>query len=419
MGRAAAALAALAVAWALWGAVPARASATGPPAALPGGAPEALDPAPGLPGGPPAPTRVEDLVAQHLQALDTAQLEAVLAELNRTWAGYGPELRLMDMVRLHTGASPWDPAAIFRGLVAYLAREVLANGGLLVRLVVLAVLAALMQHLASAFAHEAAGRVAQAVVYLVLAALVLTGFGLAITVARGAIDSLSRFLLALSPVLAAALLGLGSPAGAALLHPLIPVLVGGMGTLAATVVFPLIFFAAALDVASGLHDQLKLTGLAALLRQGALVVLGLAFTTFLGVTTVKAAAGAVGDSVALRTAKYLTAALVPVVGKMFAEATELVWSSGLVLKSALGLLGVAAIFFIAVFPALKILSLVIIYRAAAAAVQPLAPGAIVQTLNTVATNLMLVFAAVATVSLMFFVAVTVLVGAAGAAMALR
>lgn len=402
------ALAALLAALAGWapGASASSHPGTGPP-------PPAGAPAPAVPD----PQRLLD---EQIQALDTGPLDAVLAEMNRTWTGYGPELRLTEFLKLYTGGGGlWQPGAVLRGLLHYGVREVVGNWGLLLKLVVLALLAALLQNLQNAFAHEATSRLAHAVVYLVLAGLALTGFGLAVATAKAVMGDLTRFMLALLPVLLTVLLGTGAVTSAALLHPLIPALVTGITTLMTAVVFPLIFLSAVLEIASGFNENLKLTQLAGLLRQGALVAMGLGFTVFMGFTAVKAAAGAVGDSVALRTAKYLTGALLPVVGRMFADATELVWSSGLLLKNALGLLGMAAVFFIAIFPALKLLSLVFVYRAAAAVVQPVGPGPIVACLGTMANALLLVFAAVATVALMFFISVTVVVGAANAAVMMR
>lgn len=381
-------------------------------AGVAGAAGQAGEAEPAVPGDPA-------LLEQQLEAVDTEPLEQALERLTRSWSGFGPELSLRDAVRLYTGGQGWDLRQILRGLLHYLFREVIANSGLLARLVVLAVLAALLQNLQAAFAQESTGKLAHMVVYLVLAGFALGGFGLAVAAARQVMADLESFMLALLPTLLAVLVGMGGVTSAALLHPVLPVLISGVALLTAQLIFPVLFLAAVLDIASGLSEHIKLTQLAALFRQGAMMAMGLTFTVFLGFTTVKAAAGAVGDSVALRSAKYLTGALVPVVGKMFADAAELVWSSGILLKNALGLLGLAAIFFIAVFPCLKILSVMLAFRAAAALVQPVGQPAIAQCLNTMAGALTLVFSAVATVTLMFFITVTVVVGAANVTVMMR
>lgn len=371
------------------------------------------------PGSDEAGADPMGLVESQFQALDTRELDGALAELSRQWEGYGPRLSMRDALAMYRDGESWHPGAVLRGMLHYFMREVLANSGLLVKLVVLGIIAALLQNLKSAFAQEATGQLAQMVVYLMLAALALTGFGLAVTLARSVVDDLQRFMLALLPVLLALLVAMGGVTSAALLHPVLPSLVTVIATLTAKVIFPLIFLGVMLEIASGFHEKLKLTQLAGLFRQAAMMLMGLTFTLFMGVTTVKAAAGAVGDSLTMRSAKFLTGALVPVVGKMFADATELVWSSGLVLKNAVGLVGLGAIFFIAAFPCLKILSVMVAFRAAAAVIQPVGQPAIAQCLNTMAGGLTLVFCAVAIVALMFFLSVTITVGAATATAMLR
>ena len=47
-------------------------------------------------------------------------------------------------------------------------------------------------------------------------------------------------------------------------------------------------------------------------------------TIFVGILTVQGVAGTVADAVGLRTAKYMTSAFVPVVGKVLSDAVETV-----------------------------------------------------------------------------------------------
>jgi len=364
--------------------------------------------------GPPGPAR-------QAQDLDTRQVDSFLAEANRTWAGYGPEVSLKDFLQLYSGGSDtkYAPRSILGGLWRYLSREVLANAGLLTKLVVLAIAAALLQNLQSAFDADATGRLAYSVVYLVLIGLALSGFGLAVTAAKQAMDGMSGFMVAMLPALLTVLAGMGGVTSAAIFHPIMITFVSTAATTMVAIVFPLIFLSAVLEIVSGLGESVKLTHLAGLLKQGATIVMSLTFTVFLGVVAFKGAAGAVADGLTMKTAKFALGTFVPVVGKMFADATDLIFGSAILLKNALGLLGVAAIFFIAIFPLLKILSLVLVYQLAAALVQPAGAGQVANMLSTMAKSLQMVFASVAVVALMFFVGITVIVGAGNLAVMVR
>lgn len=359
------------------------------------------------PAGAPAGPQIQ------LEAVDTAPLEAFLQEVNRTWEGYGPEISLGDFLEIYQSGegSKYSPQAILTGLVRYLAREVVANADLLAKLVVLAIFSALLQNMQSAFASEATGKLAQTVVYLALVGLAVTGFGLAAATAKQVIDQLSGFMLAMLPTLLAVLAGMGGVTSVAIFHPLMITLISTASTIVVTVFFPLVFLSAILEIVSGLSENLRLTSLAGLLRQGALWTLSLMFTFFLGLVAVKGAAGAVADGLTMKTAKFAMSNFVPVVGKMFSDASDLIFGSSILLKNALGMVGAAAIFFITAFPLLKILSLVVVYQLAGAVVQPVGAEQISRMLTTMAKSLQLIFASVAVVALMFFLGITVIVGA--------
>lgn len=389
----------------LWVAGPA------PPAAAAGAAPAAgqglADP--------------QGLLWEQAAALETGAIERFLEEVNRTWEGYGPQISLSDFLRLYSGDEPpsLSVGAILRGLLRYLVREVLANADLLLKLVVLAVAAAILGQMQEAFNADAAGKAAYWVIYLVLVGLALTGFGLAVATARQVMESLNAFMLAMLPTLLTVLIALGGAATAAIFQPLMVTLLNLTSSIMVTVVFPLAFLAAVLDIVSGLHEKYRLSNLADLLRQGATVTLGLTGTVFLGTVAAKGAAGAVADGLSVKAAKFVTGSFVPVIGKTLADATGLIVGSSLLLKNALGMLGATAIFFIVAFPLLKILSISWVYQVAGALVQPAGAGEIARMLTTMARSLHMLFAAVGMVALMFFISIVVIVGSANVAVMVR
>ncbi len=371
---------------------------------------------------PPVPAAgPAQLVQEQLQNLDTAPIERFLREVNRTWEGYGPQISLQDFLEIYRGddSGKYSITAIASGILRYLVREILANAGLLVKLVVLAIVAAILQNLQAAFSAEATGKVAYWVVYLVLIGLAVTGFGLAVATAKEVMDSLNSFMLAILPTLLTLLIAMGGMASAAIFQPLMVTLTATASTVIVNIVFPLAFLAAMLEIVSGLNENFKLNNLAGLLKQGATWTMGLTTTIFMGTVAVKGAAGAVADGVTLKTAKFFVGNFIPVVGKTFADAADLITGSSILLKNGLGLLGAAVVFFLAVFPLLKILSLVWVYQIAAALVEPAGAGNIGKMLTTMAKSLQMIFAAVGLVTLMFLVSITVIVGAANLTVMVR
>jgi stage III sporulation protein AE len=147
--------------------------------------------------------------------------------------------------------------------------------------------------------------------------------------------------------------------------------------------------------------------------------LGVFITVFLGVVSVRGIGSAVVDGVTIRTAKYIAGNFVPVVGKMFSDASETVISASLLVKNAVGLAGLIILLILCAFPALKIMALAFIYNLSAAVMQPLGDSPIIACLDTIGKSLIYVFAALAVVGLMFFLAITMLIAAGNLSVMMR
>ena len=387
--------------------------AAAPPAPAP-----ARDAQSSQPGGASTAPSAADLAGQELAKLNTAALQPLVDQAGAALPGSGfgwPSLGQL----LHGGGVLLHPSQLITSLSNLLVGELRANLGLLARLLVLVVLAAAVRQLHGAFESETVGRVADAAVFLALGVVCLAGFSTAVHLARSAVADLSSFLLAMLPALVGLLAATGSVTSATLVQPALVAAVTGVSLVVRVVILPLVVLAAVLDVVSALNPDFRLTGLAGLLRQWSLLVLGLASTVFLGVVAVQGMAGAVADGVAWRTGKYAVRSLLPVVGGLISDAADLVLTSGLLLRSGLGLIGLVTVALLVVVPVLKLLALSLIYRGAAALAQPVGGEAVAGVLGGLGSAVVLLTAAVAVVGLMCFLALAVLVGAGGAVWAAR
>jgi len=74
---------------------------------------------------------------------------------------------------------------------------------------------------------------------------------------------------------------------------------------------------------------------------------------------------------------------------------------------------------ISAFPAIKVFTLALIYNIASAILQPLGGGPIIECLNIIGKSVIFIFAALAIVSLMFFLAVTIIIAAGNLSLMVR
>lgn len=353
----------------------------------------------------------ENELDELLNKLDMGEIQQFVNRMDNELKNALPETDFRALVTgLASGSISLKPAEIFNQCISYIFREVVANSALLGKLVVLAVICAVLHNLTGAFEKSTTGQLTHMVAYLVLVTIAAGSFGFAIQMGREVVDKMVTFMQALLPLLLTLLVAVGGIASAAIFHPLIFITITAFGTVIKNIVLPLIFFAAVLEIVSGLSKHFQVSRLAGLFKGAAMGIMGLLSTIFLGVMAIQGVAGAVGDSVTFRTAKFATDTFIPVVGGVFSDALEAVIRSSLLMKNAVGIAGVLIIVMILVIPLVKIITIAFIYKLAGAVIQPVGEEKISDCLNGLGNGLISVFAAVATVGLLFFFALAIVVG---------
>lgn len=369
---------------------------------------------------PPEEFSLEDLARRQWESLGVDDMWNLVGDIYEETGRQLPPMN-WDTVRgiLRGEGLPVDGRDVLGILARSLFGAVMSHAGLLGRLVLLAVLLAILHLLQTAFEGRTVATVAYAVVYLALVVIALSAFHEALQTARDTVRNLVGFMQAVLPLMVTLLAGTGAFISAGLLSPLVVMMASGAGTVAANWVLPLLFLGTVLDVADHLPGRMRVSRLAAFMRQTGMIVLGFTLTVFLGVMAVQGIAGGVADSVLLRTAKYTAGTFIPVLGGMFADAAELVFGSSLVLKNSIGLMGAVVVLFTAAIPLTKVLALVLVFRLAAALVQPVVQGPFVDALAVMGDGLLHIGLATAAVVLMFFLMLTVVAGVGSATVMLR
>lgn len=361
----------------------------------------------------------QELVDTQLETLNLDELKGYWEDILQNYGGFLPESQKGSLYDFIKGEKEFSLKEWFFGFLKYLFHEFIVNGKLLGSLIMLTIFSMFLQTLQNSFEKSTVSKVAYSIVFMVLIIIALNSFHVAIQYATEAIQTMTSFIIALIPLLLALIASSGGLISAAFFHPVILFLMNMSGTFIQYIVLPLLFLSAILNIVSTLTEHYKVTQLGNLLRNWSIGLLGLFLTVFLGVISVQGASAAITDGVTIRTAKFLTGNFIPVIGRMFTDATDTVISASILLKNTVGIAGVAILLLIVAFPALKILMISFIYKFAAAILQPLGGGPIIKCLDVISKSIIYVFAALAIVSLMFFLSLTVVIASGNLTLMVR
>lgn len=294
-------------------------------------------------------------------------------------------------------------------VVKYLLEEVFLNVDILFKIVVLAIICAVLKNLQNSFLGESVGELAFFVCYIVIVSVLMVSFSSAMKMCMSIIDSMVTFMHAIIPLLITLLVSAGNFTSAGVFQPILIMLVEVGATVIKNFFIPLIFLVTVLNIVNNISDKVQLTKLSGFIKQICTWGLGLILTVFIGIVSIQGSMGAVVDGVTSKTAKYALGTFVPVVGKYLADAADTVVGCTLIIKNASGLITMIGIIIICLAPLLKILAVIILYKLACAFVEPISDKKITNCLNDMAGSLTYVLGVTAAVAVMFLIVITVVI----------
>lgn len=362
---------------------------------------------------------LEEILQEQFESIDSDEVSSFLNQINLQHKDFLPALDLRDLVGALRTEKGYDIKGLMLGVINYFMREITANYKLLAQLISLTMVCALLNNIQSAFENDNIALVTRSIVYLILITIVIQSFNTAINVGKEAIEQMVSFIQALLPVILTILASLGNITSVAVFKPLIFIGITIASTWIKNLLLPLIFFIAVLSLVSNISERFHVSMLTSLLKQITVFLLGFFMSVFLGIIVVQGAGAATIDGISVRTAKFATKNFIPIVGGFFSDTVDAVMGCSLILKNSVGVVGLIVVFILTIFPVVKILSLVFIYKIAGAIIQPMGEEHIVKCLNEIGSCLTLVLISVSSVALMFFIAITIIIAAGNISVMMR
>ena len=104
-----------------------------------------------------------------------------------------------------------------------------------------------------------------------------------------------------------------------------------------------------------------------------------------------------------KTTKAIVSSAIPVVGKILGDAVDTVVGGGIILKNAIGLVGVIVVIGICIIPIIKLSILTISYKLLATVSQPIADTNIVSLLDQIGDVFKILLAILSSISFMLII----------------
>lgn len=312
-----------------------------------------------------------------------------------------------------------DSSKIFKAILKVLGKEISQSIGVLISILIVIVIHAILKSVSDNLEGSSISTIIFYVEYILIVTLILSNFTSIISLIKTTSSNLVGFINMLIPILITLMIYTGSTVTTGMLEPIILFMVNFIGNIIEDILIPVILIIIALSVVSKISDKVQIEKISKFMKSGVVWFLGIILTIFVGVISLEGTLGSSIDGVTAKTLKTTVSNIIPVVGKILSDSVDVVLGCGVVLKNALGVVGVIVVIGISIIPIIKLGILSVIYSFASSVIQPIADKKIVGLLEEMSGIFKILFGILCGLSVMVIIGVTLVVKISNSGMMYR
>ena len=312
-----------------------------------------------------------------------------------------------------------DNSTILNKILNFLGSEVKSTLQTLVGILIIVLIHSVLKSVTDNLEDNNISKIIYYVQYILIVTLIMSNFSSLLTTITTTIDDLIGFMNCLVPMLTTLMLYTGSIVTSGMLEPMILFIIGFVGNAIKMLIMPVVSMITVLIIVSKVSDRVQINKLSKFLKSSVVWFLGIILTVFVGVVSLEGNLTSSVDGITAKTAKAAVSNLIPVVGKVLGDSVDSVLGSGIILKNALGVVGVIIIIGICIMPIIKLATLSIMYSIASAVIEPLADSKIVKLLDEMGGIFKLLLAILCSVSVLLIIGITLVVKISNSGMMYR
>lgn len=312
-----------------------------------------------------------------------------------------------------------DNSSLGKRILSLLGKEVLSGIRAVLTILVIVMIHSILKSVSESLENENIAKLIYYVQYILIITVVMTNFSEIITMVRETCTNLVGFMNLLVPLLISLMLYTGSITTSGVLEPIILFMINFMGNIIQNVILPFVLIFASLVIISKISDKVQIDKIAKFFKSGIVWFLGIVLTIFVGVVSLEGTLSSSVDGITAKTTKAIVSSAIPVVGKILGDAVDTVLGCGIILKNAVGLLGVIIVIGICIMPVIKLTILTIAYKLLSGVCEPIADTKIVGLLDQIGDIFKILLAILCSISVMLIIGTTLVIKMSNSGMMYR
>ena len=312
-----------------------------------------------------------------------------------------------------------DNNKLYKIIIKLLGKEVSSSLKILISILVIIVIHGILKAMTDGLENNSVSQIIYFVQYILIVTLIMSNFSEIIKLVKDTANDLVGFINVLIPLLLTLMVYTGNITTSTVIEPIVLAISNFVGNIIADVLIPIVLIIVTFSIVSKVSERVQVEKLSKFLKSGVVWFLGIVLTVFVGVVSLEGTLSSSVDGVTAKTAKAAISTVIPVVGKILGDVVDSVLGCGVILKNAVGFVGVIVILSICIMPIIKIGTLSIIYSLASAVVQPIADEKIVKLLDEMSGVFKLLLGILCALSVILIIGITMVVKISNSGMMYR
>lgn len=315
----------------------------------------------------------------------------------------------MDEILQNAIKGEVDNQTILKKILNLIGGELVEGLSVLGSILAIVIIHSVLKSVSESLENDNISKLIYYVQYILIVTIVMMNFSDIVKVVKDTCNNLVGFMNILVPLLISLMIYAGSITTSGILEPIILFLVNFIGNIIQNIIIPIVLIFTSLIVISKISDNVQIDKLSKFLKSGVVWFFGIVLTIFVGVVSLEGTLSSSVDGITAKTTKAVVSSAIPVVGKILGDAVDTVLGCGIILKNAVGVIGVIIVIGICIIPILKLGILTIAYKLMSAICEPIAEKNIVDLLDQIGDVYKIFLAILCSVSVMLIIGTALVV----------
>ena len=352
---------------------------------------------------------LENSVYESLGGIDFGGLDECIQELNKdSQAIFGGDSFFDKVMALINGEFSTDTTSFFSAILSLFFGEIAGFLPILCIIIAITILCSLVGNIRSDVGSESVGRIVDFVCYGIVIVIVSGCVFSLLGEVGQAIAAIKKQMDIIFPILLTLVASVGGTVTVGMFQPSLALFSNIIIQIFNFVLVPLFTFMFVFSVVGNMTNSVSLNKFNATFRSIFKWVAGICFSIFMGVVMVQGVVAGNFDNVSIRATKFALKSYVPILGGYLSDGFNIVMASSVLIKNAIGGVGIFLALSLIVVPIIKIAILGLGLKLTAAILEPMTKSKISDFLMNVSKNVNMLVVIIAGVGFMYIVSIGML-----------